>query len=192
MFIERLMTRGMCRAGILACFLFGGVAVRAQGTGDPAAGSLSQPTPQEWARLRALVDALVTEEGTRKVFSSQSNLADSFSSEEHFATFVAPWRTRLVPLPLTRQDASAVDVDIRRTAEGITACLMTFHHEEPVNAITIMRTLWRDDHLLKVIFMKGFANIRLSSPHRNRMDEEDFLRYQDGGRRTPVRPGGRR
>ncbi|WP_243318728.1 hypothetical protein [Geothrix paludis] len=119
-------------------------------------------------------------------------MADAFSSEEHFATFVAPWRARLAPLPATRQEAPEVDVDIRSTAEGTTACLVTFHHQEPANAITILRTLWQDDHLLRVVFMKGFTNVRLSSPYRNRMDDEDYQGSRGGGYRLPGRSGIRR
>ncbi|GLH73134.1 hypothetical protein GETHLI_16360 [Geothrix limicola] len=166
------------RAWILSVLLLGVCPGRAQGLA-PMATPVPAAADKYWGRLRTLVSFLVTDEGTRKVFASHRGLGDSFGSEEHFAYFVAPWRPRLSALPANRQEAGGVELETLQKADGTTTCLMTFHHQEPAHAITILKTVWMDDTLLKVSFMKGFAEIPDDNAARNRQyaREEAYRQY---------------
>jgi hypothetical protein len=137
---------------------------------------------KNWTRIRTLISFLITDEGTRKVFTSHRGLGESFGSEEHFSFFVAPWRARLSVLPAARQEALDVDLETLQKADGTTTCLMTYHHQEPANAITIVKTVWQGENLLKVVFMKGFSNILDDNAARNRKYE------REESYRQPVRP----
>ena len=154
----------------------------------PPPGTSSSVTGKDWIRLRTLVSALSTEQGTQKVFTSNSGLGDAFSSEEHFCSFVAPWRSRLILLPPSQQEATDVDVELRKRPDGTTTCLLTFHHQKPENAITILKLVWLDDSLTKVAFMKGFAQIPDDNASRNRRHamEDYYNQWRSpsyGGRR---------
>lgn len=134
----------------------------------PPPGESSSVTSKDWARLRTLVSALGNEQGTQGIFSSNGGLRDSFTSAEHFCSFVAPWRTRLTPLPASQPEAPDVEVELRKRSDGTTTCLLTFHHQKPENAITILKLVWLDDSLLKLAFLKGFAQIPDDNASRNR------------------------
>ena len=143
------------------------------------------PATKDWNRLRDLVTAFITEEGTRKVFSEQGRLAESFASDDSFSRFVAPWRARLSALPATQEEASNVEFEVNQKEDGTTSYLMTFHHPGPANALTIVRTLWQDGSLLKVTFMKGFSNIPFNhSMHDRLMTRDDY--YRPPTQYTPI------
>lgn len=166
----------LLRACTLFLCLAGTPAVRAQ-TAAPA----PRAATREWGHLCMLTAALSTEEGTRTIYTSHPELGEAFSSEEHFERFVAPWRNRLAKLPPTPPEAPDVDMDVRPKEDGTTTCLLTFHHEAPAHAITILKTLWRDGHLLKLVFMKGFTNVQMG-PQRDRYDYGDSYRSPSSGR----------
>lgn len=145
----------------------------------PPPGTSSSVTGKDWARLRSLVASLGTEQGTQKLFSTNSGLGDSFTSAEHFCSFVAPWRSRLAPLPASQPEAPNVDVELRKRSDGTTTCLLTFHHQKPENAITILKLVWLDDNLMKLAFLKGFAQIPDDNASRNRRyAQEDYYSNQ--------------
>ena len=140
-------------------------------------------TEKEWARLRTLMASLVTEEGTRKAFGTYPGLGEAFTSEDQFSYFVAPWRSRLSVLPATRQEAPDVEVELFPKSDGTMTCMMTYHHQQPANAITIVKTVWQSDNLMKVVFMKGFSQIPDDNAARNRL-----FRSQDEYNRQWSRP----
>lgn len=162
------------RAWLISFCLLGAPPVWAQSAPQTATPA-TRMAAKEWGRLCMLTAALSTEEGTRTIFASHPDLSEAFSSEEHFERFVAPWRSRIVKLPATPPEAPDVDVDVRPKDDGTTTCLLTFHHETPANAITILKTLWQDGRLMKVVFMKGFTNVQMG-PKRDRYDYEDSSR----------------
>jgi len=175
------MTRRVSFAWILPLFLLGVSLTGAQGPA-PASAPVPSMADKNWTRIRTLISFLITDEGTRKVFTSHRGLGESFGSEEHFSFFVAPWRARLSVLPAARQEALDVDLETLQKADGTTTCLMTYHHQEPANAITIVKTVWQGENLLKVVFMKGFSNILDDNAARNRKYE------REESYRQPVRP----
>ncbi len=129
-----------------------------------------QVSKAEWNRLRELASALATEDGTRDLYTKCPRLMETFSSADYFHTFVAPWRPRLAPLPSSQKEAEGVDLEVTRDAYGASTYRLTYHHEQPANAITIVKSVWQGETLLKLTFLKGFANIEVgpaSGVHRN-------------------------
>ncbi|HEX9082028.1 MAG TPA: hypothetical protein VF768_07095 [Holophagaceae bacterium] len=144
-------------ACVLGCTLLAvSVSARAQGVVPPLV-TAGPVTPKLWSHLRVLVSQLGTEEGTRTVFLENPGLGDAFSSLDTFDYFIKPWRTRLVPLPATLQEARHLDLDLDRMSDGTSICRITFHHPGEARAITIMKTVWRGEHLVKLEFLKGFV-----------------------------------
>ena len=54
---------------------------------------------KDWARFRALVDQLQTDDGARGVYRANPGLGQAHGSEEQFLQAVRAWRPRLAPLP---------------------------------------------------------------------------------------------
>jgi hypothetical protein len=88
-------------------------------------------------------------------------LVDSYASPDFFLSFVAPWRPRLAALPQSPGEAENVEVEATRYPQGGSSLRLTYHHELPKNAITIVTSVWQGDVLVKLAFMKGFANVVL-------------------------------
>jgi hypothetical protein len=125
-------------------------------------GPARQVTKAEWNRLRALAAALSTEDGTRDLFARSPMLGEAFSTLDYFFDYVAPWRPRLAALPPSQQEAEGVEVEVTRDGHGASVFRLTYHHEAPANAITIIKTVWQGETLMKLVFMKGFANLDYS------------------------------
>jgi len=155
----RLMNHQWCLAWLAIPMLVAGPRANAQDGMDR--GSDLQVPQVEWIRLRGLAEALVTEEGTKALFARSPRLMDAYSSVDYFLTFVAPWRPRLTTLPLAQQDAEKVEVEVTRGASGISSFRLTYHHDRPENAITIVKSVWQGEMLLKLLFMRGFANVEI-------------------------------
>lgn len=171
-----MMQRHTC-AWILSALLLGLTSGKAQGLMQaPVLGPSA--VDKSWNRLRTLMSLLVTDEGTRKAFNNYQTLGDSFSSEDHFSYFVAPWRVRLSVLPASPREAPDVEVEVLSKPNGTTTYLLTYHHQEPANAITIVQSVWLDENLLKVSFMKGFSNVP-DNAGRNRKNawEESYRQW---------------
>lgn len=161
--------------------------LRAQAPASPAQPPVSKG---EWARLSSVAAALCSEQGTQGLYISQPALADSFASDAFFSEFVAKWRPRLSPLPAAWKEGGNIDVDVRHREDGTTTYMVTFHHEQPENAITILKTVWQDQALIKVDFMKGFSHVSFdnASKIRQQNQADDYQRqvqqyYQSRGRR---------
>lgn len=179
------MTHRMNRAWILSLLLWGGFPAGAQGLA-PTPAPVPSAVDTNWNRLRSLMSFLITEEGTRKVYATHRGIGEAFISDDQFSYFVAPWRPRLFALPNSRQEAPDVDLEVLPKADGTTICLMTYHHQQPVNAITIVKTVWMDEGLLKVVFMKGFSHITDDNAERNRMHSREEA-YRQLARPAPAR-----
>jgi hypothetical protein len=160
------------RAWILFLLMLGASLAFAQGP-IPVPAPAPLATDGNWARVRTLVSFLITDEGTRKAFANHRSLGESFGSADQFSYFVAPWRARISVPPATRQEALDVGMETLQKADGTTTCVMTYHHREPPNAITIVKTIWLDESLQKLVFMKGFSNIPGDNAERNRRYERE-------------------
>jgi hypothetical protein len=130
----------------------------ASGQGVDATLPAVQVTMAEWTRLRELTAALTTEHGTRALFERSPSLVEAFSSEDVFFAFVAPWRSRITRLPASLQEAQDVEVEVKRDGRGSSTFRLTYYHQQPANAITILRAGWQGDSLFKLGFMKGFTH----------------------------------
>ena len=129
----------------------------------PAPPAMPKLSQSEWSRLKALTDNLRSPEGCRRVYRAQPGLASAYSSEEFFLGKMANWQGRIQPLEEKQEQAKDLTLEILRREDGTQAYYLTFHHQEPANAITILKSVWRDDSLVALDLLKGFAKVPFSS-----------------------------
>lgn len=144
------------------------------------------PTPPvskaEWKRLQTLTSKLVSEEATLKLYQESPGLGDSFGSNESFSDLVSKWRQKISPLMDTWSDSPNVEVKVNRKEDGTDVFFLTFYHEKPANSMTILKTVWSSNNLLKISFLKGFANVPYDNASRVRYlnkQEDDMRRWRD-------------
>lgn len=111
-----------------------------------------------WSKLRQVVSQLRTEEGTLRLFRVSPKLGDAYSSERHFEDFIKTWRERILDIPetATSSPTSPVTWEILHGIER-DSIYLTFHHEKPAMAITILKMMWEEGELTKIVFMRGFS-----------------------------------
>lgn len=126
----------------------------------PAMPQLSQ---SEWSRLKTLAESLRTSEGCSRVFRTQPDLASAYSSEEFFLGKMVGWQGRIQLINEKQEQAKDLTLEVLRREDGTQIYYLTFHHQEPPNAITILKSVWRADSLVAVDLMKGFAKVPFSS-----------------------------
>lgn len=136
---------------------------------QPAMPRLS---PNEWSRLKVLADNLRTPEGCSRVFRSQPDLASAYASEDFFLGKMAKLQSRIQPVSEKQDQALDLSLEVLRREDGTRIYYLTFHHREPANAITILKSVWRDDSLEAVELMKGFAKVPFSFA-----DQQQSRRY---------------
>lgn len=129
----------------------------------PALPAMPKLSQGEWSRLKALTDSLRSVEGCRRVYRAQPGLASAYSSEEFFLGKMAIWQGRIQPLEEKQEQAKDLTLEILQREDGTQAYYLTFHHHEPPNAITILKSVWRDDSLVALDLLKGFAKVPFSS-----------------------------
>lgn len=120
-------------------------------------------SPYEWSRLRSLTESLRTTEGCRRVFRSQPDLASAYASEEFFLSKMVKWQGRIQPIDEKQEQARDLSMEVLHRDDGTQIYYLTFHHREPANAITILKSVWRADSLVAVDLMRGFAKVPFSS-----------------------------
>lgn len=123
-----------------------------------------QLSPSEWTSLRALVQALLTEEGSRGLFRQTYRLSQSFTSEVHFLDYVAPWRTGLRPLPERQEKAGdVVDLRVIEKREGLSIYVTFFRGTRPPGDLVFLRTTWVNGELTQLNLLKGSSAPREDS-----------------------------
>lgn len=131
--------------------------------------SLQAPISKaEWNRLRAVTLALVTEEGTKKLFRETPSLGEAFYSETVFLEQIAKWRPKISALPERWTAMANAEVNPHESQDGTLSYFVTYHHGDAINSITILRTNWRDNTLTTLSFMKGLANVPYDKATKNR------------------------
>lgn len=129
-------------------------------------------SPAEWSRLRALTTSLRTPEGCRSIFRAQPRLSSNYTSEDFFLGKMAKWQGRIHSIEEKQEQAKDLSVEVFHREDGTEVYYLTFHHREPVNSITILKSIWQEDSLLAVDLMKGFTKVPFSAadpqPYRYR------------------------
>jgi hypothetical protein len=115
-------------------------------------------TPQEWNRLRNVVESLRTEEGTRKLYRESQGVQSAYPAEPYFLSYIQKWRPRLESLPRERARAENVSLTLKELEEG-DEWIMTVHHAKPKFAITMIKTSWKDGQLMNISFTRGFTEV---------------------------------
>ncbi len=116
-------------------------------------------SPQEWARLRQVVENLRTEESTRKFYRETPGLQEAYPAEPFFLSYVQKWRSRLEPLPRDRAAATQVSLTLKELEDGGEDWFLTLHHTKPKFAITVIKTSWKDGALKNLTFTRGFTEV---------------------------------
>ena len=118
-------------------------------------------TADDWNRLRVLTSALTTEEGTRSLFARSPR----FGGLLRLAGLLPFFRSSLAAAaggPSPESGGSGERGGGSHTLPaGRQQSSPDLPHELPKNAITIVTSVWQGDVLVKLAFMKGFANVVL-------------------------------
>lgn len=123
-----------------------------------------QLSPSEWTSLRALVQSLTTEEGSRALFRQTYRLSQSFTSEFHFLEYVAPWRSGLRALPERQEKAGdVVDLRVIEKREGLSIYVTFFRGTRPPGDLVFLRTTWVNGELTQLNLLKGSSAAREGS-----------------------------
>jgi hypothetical protein len=73
-------------------------------------GYVKQYMKDDWEELRAIVDKLGSDEGTRALYRSAAGLGGTYPTEESFLAAAQEWRPLLQPLPTEIPDLEGHDV----------------------------------------------------------------------------------
>lgn len=115
-------------------------------------------TTQEWARLRAVVENLRSEDGTRKLYREAQGVQVAYPAEPFFLAYIQKWRPRLESLPRERNRATNVTLTLKELDEG-DEWVITLHHAKPLHAITMIKTTWKGGQLMNIAFTRGFTEV---------------------------------
>jgi hypothetical protein len=63
---------------------------------------------KSWSKMRANVESLRTEEGTKALYRGNPGLKESYPTEEEFLNAASEWRPKLEVLPAKRPDIKAL------------------------------------------------------------------------------------